>query len=187
MKDETTGVPSEEFQKNIDAIHTLITAVSRQSQTSFDTILALLKSHDTNIALSIPSSIFRDTNLGIMEAVTKYLKEEQNLSFHQIAAILGRDDRVVWVTYNKACKKKKNPVNVHKPNILLPISIFCAQEHGPLESITQFLHDTHHLSFKQIADLLNRDNRSIWACYHKTQKKSKKSSQKKGGGSHAPA
>ena len=63
----------------------------------------------------IPSCILRDKKLGIIESITKYLKEEFKLSYHQVALLLKRDDRVVWVTYNKAIKKKKQLQARRKP------------------------------------------------------------------------
>jgi hypothetical protein len=55
---------------------------------------------------NIPTSIFLDRTISVLEAITKYLKEERNLTYHQIAVLLNRDDRTVWTCYNRA--KKKN-------------------------------------------------------------------------------
>src|SRR3989344_6619142 len=41
----------------------------------------------------IPVSIFTDRRFGPLEAVCKHLKEQHNLSYYKIAAILGRDNR----------------------------------------------------------------------------------------------
>jgi hypothetical protein len=55
---------------------------------------------------NIPTSIFLDRTISVLEAITKYLKEEKNLTYHQIAVLLNRDDRTIWTCYNRA--KKKN-------------------------------------------------------------------------------
>ena len=55
---------------------------------------------------NIPSSIFLDRSISVLEAIVKYLKEERNLTYHQIAVLLNRDDRTIWTCYNRALKKK---------------------------------------------------------------------------------
>lgn len=54
----------------------------------------------------IPPSIFRNTSLGVLEAIVDYLKTEKGLSFHDIAVLLDRDERNIWTVYNRAQKKK---------------------------------------------------------------------------------
>ena len=46
----------------------------------------------------IPISIFTK-QLSILETITKYLKEELSLSFHQIGEFLNRNERNIWHTY----------------------------------------------------------------------------------------
>jgi len=54
----------------------------------------------------VPLDIFlQQTSLSPSEAVVVYLKEQRQLSLHQIATMLHRDDRTVWTTYNRAKKK----------------------------------------------------------------------------------
>lgn len=53
----------------------------------------------------VPISIFSDRNFSILESLVKYLKEELNLSHHEIALILVRDDRTIWTVYSRARKK----------------------------------------------------------------------------------
>ena len=55
---------------------------------------------------NIPTSIFLDRTISVLEAITKYLKEEKNLTYHQIAILLNRDDRTIWTCYNRAKKKR---------------------------------------------------------------------------------
>ncbi|MDA1196388.1 MAG: sigma factor-like helix-turn-helix DNA-binding protein [Nanoarchaeota archaeon] len=56
---------------------------------------------------SVPVSAFRP-ELGMQEAVCLYLKDEQGLSFKEIAAVLHRDYKTVWTAYSKATKKVKH-------------------------------------------------------------------------------
>ena len=53
----------------------------------------------------IPVSIFRKEKLSPFEAIVKYLKEEKKLNYHQIGALLNRDERNIWTVYSRARKK----------------------------------------------------------------------------------
>ena len=169
MKDKVNTAISDNLKRNLDALNVFIENISEKHALSFDEIISLLKQKESKDIL-FPSFILRDRNLGILEAVTKYLKEEINLTYHKIAVLLNRDDRVVWVTYNKALKKKKERFVVAEPNYWLPASIF-ATKLGPLETISKYLVDEAKFDFVEIAKLLNRDNRSIWACYKRAKNK----------------
>ncbi|GAF99559.1 unnamed protein product, partial [marine sediment metagenome] len=59
----------------------------------------------SDIWLNIPSYIFKDRTLSVLEAIVKYLKEERMLSYHEIAVLLKRDDRTIWTVYNRVKKK----------------------------------------------------------------------------------
>jgi hypothetical protein len=49
--------------------------------------------------------IFRDTSLSPLEAVVKFLKDSEGLSYRKIGLILGRDERNIWTVYNRARRK----------------------------------------------------------------------------------
>ncbi len=55
--------------------------------------------------VNIPISIFGSRKLSVLESIVYYLKENYELSFHEIALILKRDDRTIWTVYQKAKKK----------------------------------------------------------------------------------
>ena len=174
LVENTDNLPSsvsQNLKKNLDALDVFINNVSDKYSISFEEVISLLKKKD-EIFFEIPSFILRDEILGILEAVTKYLKEEYNLTYHKIAHILRRDDRVVWVTYNKASKKKKEKFTLGEPNIMIPVSVFSDTNLGPLESLSKYLVEEKKMDFVRIAELLKRDNRSIWACYHRSKSKS---------------
>ncbi len=59
-----------------------------------------------------------------------------------------------------------------KEEIKIPISIF-HEKLGMLESISLYLRDELRLSFRQIAELLKRDYKTIWTSYSKAKKKLK--------------
>lgn len=170
MKDIIEKSFHQNLKRNLNALNVFIENISEKYSLSFQEILDLLRKEEKK-DIAIPSFIFRERNLGILEAVAKYLKEELDLTYHKIAVLLNRDDRVVWVTYNKAIKKTKERFVIAEPNYWLPVSIFADANLGPLEAISKYLVDDAKLDFSEIANLLNRDNRSIWACYKRSKKK----------------
>ncbi len=162
---------SSALSNSLDVIEVFIKGVAEKYSISYNEVLELLRKKENKDIVLVPSFILRDKNLGILESVAKYMKEELNLTYHKIAVLLNRDDRVIWVTYNKAIKKKKSRLAVSEPNYWLPVSIFTDTSLGPLEAISKYLVDDAKLDFAQIAKLLNRDKKSIWACYKKAKKR----------------
>jgi len=57
--------------------------------------------------IRIPLRVFRDRNVAVLESITEYLKDEKEMSFHEIAVLLNRDDRTIWTCYNRVKKKRK--------------------------------------------------------------------------------
>ena len=124
--------------------------------------------------LTVPSSIFLDRELAPLESISEYLKEKKSLTYHEIAVLVGRDDRTIWTCYNRSQKKRAvTPKKAARPEkvINIPLDIFKNRTFAPLESMTAHLKDAVNLSFHEIAVLLNRDDRTIWTCYNRVQKK----------------
>ncbi|MFC1691046.1 hypothetical protein ACFL0W_02585 [Nanoarchaeota archaeon] len=55
----------------------------------------------------VPTSIFKDRDVSVLEVLVEFLKEQQGLSFSEIAGLLNRDDRTIWTCYSRAKKKRK--------------------------------------------------------------------------------
>lgn len=123
---------------------------------------------DENI--EIPSSIYQEKKISTLEITVKYLKEELHLRYSQISKILNRDERTVWTTYNNTLKKTKSRLIIEK-SILIPIKVLSTRKYSILESITEYLKETQGLRFSQISRILSLDQRTIWTCYHRIQKK----------------
>jgi DNA-binding CsgD family transcriptional regulator len=122
--------------------------------------------------LSIPVTIFSH-DLGILESLVKYMKENLNLNYNEIAELLNRDDRTIWTVYNKAQTKQKSEIIFEKTLVYLPIEIFQDRKLTPLESIVIHLKDKG-MRYNEIAELLKRDQRNIWMAYSKSVKKTGK-------------
>ncbi len=54
--------------------------------------------------------------------------------------------------------------------LLLPISIFC-NKLSTLEAAVKFLHENKQLKFAKIAEMLQRDGRTIWHAYRRAQQR----------------
>ena len=109
---------------------------------------------------SIPLSIFF-SSLDPAEALYKFLKENENFSFREIATELNRDQKSVWATYQRAWKKKKQVFLIQDEKYFLPLSIFKKRKYSFLESVVFYLNSVHHLSNKQIAKLLHRTPNTV--------------------------
>lgn len=134
-------------------------------------ILSLIEERSVSKDILIPVSIFETENLSALEAICKYLKEELELSYAKIALLLNRNSRTIWTTYNNATKKLKEKLHAKESRFFIPVSTFTDRKFSVLESIVCYLKDNFNLRYSQIAALLNRNERNIWAVYNKAVKK----------------
>jgi len=96
------------------------------------------------------------------------------MTYHEIALLVGRNDKTIWTCYSRARKKRSEKEKIalsFEDVIEIPIDIFKNRTLAPLESITSYLKDNKGLSFHEIAVLLNRDDRTIWTCHNRAKKK----------------
>jgi len=57
--------------------------------------------------VKIPSHIFIDRTLSVLESISEYLKDELHFTYHEIAVMMNRDDRTIWTCYHRAKKKRE--------------------------------------------------------------------------------
>jgi len=124
-------------------------------------------------SIKLPVSLFQNNPLSGLETITKFIKEELNMSFSEIAQILNRDDRTIWGAYNSACKKMEGRFEVMEDCQTFPVEILQDRRVSVLEAITEYLKDKHALRYCQIASLLNRNDRTVWTVYKRAKKKRK--------------
>jgi len=124
----------------------------------------------TPLPRTIPLNIF-SAKLGALEAITKYLKENLNLSYIKISAILNRNQRTIWTAYHKSQQKNPKPLKSEGKTILL--AVFKNKKLTVLESLILQLRK-QNLKYVEIAKLLNRDQRNIWTIYSRAIVKLKK-------------
>ncbi len=130
----------------------------------------LIKIIEKKETITLPIEIF-GTELGALEAIVKFLREEHNLRFCEIARLLKRDQRTIWATYSKSKAKHPLRFEVYRSEILVPLHIFSKREHSVLEALVFFLKEDLHKNFKQISFLTSRNYKTIWCTYQKAARK----------------
>ncbi len=108
----------------------------------------------------VPVEIFADRSLSSLQAIVKFLIENQGLTNTKVAKLLGRDTRTIWTTYNNAKKSKKSKFKIKVSEIAVPISLFQDRLLSVLEHIVNFLKN-YGLSNHKIALLLKRSDTTI--------------------------
>ena len=117
----------------------------------------------------IPSCIFSAQN-GTLESVVKYLRENLSLTPQEIGQRLKRTASTITVTYHKVKKKNSTPFKITRCQFI-PLSAFCIKDFSILESVVFYLKEKKQMSFHAIAELLKRDDRTIWTIYQRVTKK----------------
>ena len=118
----------------------------------------------------VPITLFTK-ELGGLEALVKYLKENRNFSYATIAEMLQRDERTIWTAYNKAITKKPTPEKIAETMIHIPLEIFKQRKLTILEAIVHYLHEIKNMKFSEIGRLLERDERNVWTIHSRAMKK----------------
>ena len=113
----------------------------------------------------IPLYIFQNSKLSSLESIVKYLHEQLRINFNKIALLLNRSGKTIWATYANAKAKMPEPFQYKLSSHHIPVSIIRRRDVSVLEGIVEYLRDQHHLSFIQIAFMLNRSSKTIWTVY----------------------
>jgi hypothetical protein len=168
---EKMGLDRVTLDQSIDVAGTLIQNIVDKNDIPFNKVLGLIKQKRKEERIVLFPACILTRSLGILEAVTKYLKEEIKLSLHEIAFLLNRDDRPIWVTYNQARKKQPKRFKISRATELIPINIFRNRKLGTLESLVKYLKEDHKLRNKDIAKITKRNTKTIWSCYERVKAK----------------
>ncbi|MCK4552814.1 hypothetical protein KAT80_01275 [Candidatus Pacearchaeota archaeon] len=143
-----------------EIIQVIIERLKKKYQINKKEILEIVRKNEK---LNIPITIF-SKELGALESLVKYMKENLNMTYKEVAEELNRDERTIWTAYKKASEKQKEPMEIKKTKIFLPISIFENKKLTILESIITYLKEKE-MKYSEIAKLLKRDQRNIWTIY----------------------
>ena len=156
------------YEKNKNIINSLI-EIKVSNKLNNNDLIKLISYEETLILT--PISIFR--NSSPLESLVKYLKDNLGLSINEIASLLNRDHRTIWITYNNA-SKKITELDVSS-KIVIPLEFFSERGLSILENLVSYLVDQNY-SIVKISSLLNRDYKTIWTIYNRFKKKDARSS-----------
>lgn len=120
--------------------------------------------------MNIPITIF-SKEVGALETLCKYMKENLGMSYHEIAIALNRNERTIWTACHKAQEKSKEKIYVGKTEIFIPSSILGDRKYTILEAVIVHL-KSRGMRFNEIAKLVDRDQRNVWTIYSRAIKKS---------------
>lgn len=150
--------------ETLEKIKELIEPLKKKYGFSLNKIESILEKE-----LMIPNIIFNE-ELTALESVVKYLKENKNFPLKKISDVIKRDQRNVWNIYNQAWKKCPKKFIVKNVKYGIPISIF-SDKFSAYESLVKYLKEELELKFSEIAEILKRDQRTIWTIYSRSGKK----------------
>ena len=119
--------------------------------------------------LKVPIDIFLK-EITTLQSVVKYLKEDLELSLHEISLLLGRNEKSIWHIYNKANKLLKKKFLIKHSEYLIPVFIF-RNNLSAQESLIVFLKEKLNLSYIHISRLIQRDQRIISTVYLRGKRK----------------
>jgi DNA-binding CsgD family transcriptional regulator len=146
-------------QESLEQARKLLRPIVEKHHLSDLDIQHLLKPH-------IPLSIF-NKKLTILEAIVLHLKRN-NYSLRQIAQLIHRDERNVWHIFTRAEKKHPQKL-ICVSDFLIPLALLDSHLSAQ-ESVVSFL-KKQGMKYVEIAQLLHRNQRTIWTVYRRAQKK----------------
>jgi DNA-directed RNA polymerase specialized sigma24 family protein len=120
--------------------------------------------------IQIPLNIFSE-EISSLQIIVKYLREIEKLSYAEIAKLLRRDDRTIWTTYNSV-KKAKLRIRTQIQGEV-PVDVFANRNLSTLEALVVYLKEERALKNREIAAMIQRNNKTIWTVYDRAKKKLK--------------
>ena len=122
-------------------------------------------------SIQVPVTVLSERRLAGLEAIVLYLRDELRLSNALVSELLGRSQQVCWNTYANAKQKFSGRVRAADSRFVLPLRIFHDRKLSVLESVVMHLRSQYRLNFHEIAELLKRDDRTIWTVYQRAMRK----------------
>jgi hypothetical protein len=119
--------------------------------------------------IKVPVEIFTG-ELGGLEGIVKYLKENMSMTYSEIGQILKRDERTIWNSYKKASEKNQNPIKLEKVRIRIPLETFASEKLTILESLISYL-KKEGFNYAEIGRIIGRDQRNIRTIHVNAEKK----------------
>ena len=125
----------------------------------------------------VPLTVFCE-KLSPLESVVKFLHENRNKSFSEISKLINRSYRTVWGAYEASLKKNKKRFEPEQTKYVFPTEILASRRLSVLETICLYIKDNYGLSYKRIASLIKRDERTVWTAVNRARTKLRKKKRK---------
>ena len=106
---------------------------------------------------------------------TETFSSEYDLKYSKVGKLLNKDRRVIWTTYKRTIKKYQQKFKILDFKNNIPISKLFSKNCSIAEILVAYLKDELGMKNSEIAQILNRDSRTIWTHYNRyiTKEKSK--------------
>ena len=101
----------------------------------------------------------------------KYLKEEKHLRYSEIGLALGRDERGIWSTYQRAARKMPTPFGTGTAGLYVPLTVLADRRLSLLESVMIHVVDTLHIPVKDCVELLKKSYSTLYTTYARAKRK----------------
>ncbi len=126
--------------------------------------------YEGGIKDTIPLSIFNE-KLTAFESIVKYLSEEKDLPNSEISVITCRSRQVVWTTLKRAKEKLPEKLELNDCDFTIPYSKFKSENLSISVIIAIYLKEKRDLRLNEIAEIMERDARTIWTLIDRAEKK----------------
>ena len=116
--------------------------------------------HSESTSIMIPTTIFLDRNVAILEAIVEYLKEHYELTYADIGRLMNREQRNIRTVYLRAkTKRLRRPVLATEQHSF-PLSVVTDRHVSIFEGIIKYLREHNHTN-KELAELFARSTKTI--------------------------
>lgn len=118
----------------------------------------------------IPTNIFLDRKVSVLEALVEYLREEYKFSYAEISKLTNRDKRNIWTIYSRAKDKRIIRTPKTGENAYFPLKTVHNRSRSIFECIILHLR-IQGASNKLLASLFNRSPKTISTVFNRAKKK----------------
>ena len=120
--------------------------------------------------IMIPTNIFLDRNVAVLEAIVEFLKEEHEFSYAHIGRLMNREQRNIRTVYLRAKQKRSLRPVLAADTPSFPLSAVTDRHVSIFESIIKYLRE-HGYANKDIATLFARSTKTISTVYNRAMRK----------------
>ncbi len=118
----------------------------------------------------LPIEIFSQ-ELSPLEAVVTFLKQDKSFRYSEIAALLNRDIRTIWITHVNAKKKQEQLLIPLRSAIKIPVFILSDRKFSILEALVLYLVEIRNISLTNVSRITKKSTSTIWTVLYRAKKK----------------